>query len=182
DVGAERAFERWQQSELARYGVELVHGRMDSADRERRLARFRSGAANVLVATTVIEVGVDVPEATVIVVEDADRLGLAQLPQLRGRVGRGSAAAWCLLFGKPVAADRLELLERCDDGFALAEEDLARRGMGELGGLRQSGEAGAGFEGDLDLVVAARDLLAARPELADRLANGSKVVNTLHVP
>ena len=182
EIGAERAFERWQQSELARYGVELVHGRMDSAEREKRLTRFRSGKARVLVATTVIEVGVDVPEATVIVVEDADRLGLAQLHQLRGRVGRGAAAAWCLLFGKPAAADRLELLEQCDDGFALAEEDLARRGMGELGGLRQSGEAGAGFEGDLDLVVAARDLLAARPELVETLANGSNVVNTLHVP
>jgi ATP-dependent DNA helicase RecG len=182
EVGAERAFERWKQSELAKHGVELVHGRMDSAEREKRLERFRSGKALVLVATTVIEVGVDVPAATVIVVEEADRLGLAQLHQLRGRVGRGSAASWCLLFGKPAAADRLELLEQCDDGFALAEEDLARRGMGELGGLRQSGEAGAGFEGDLDLVVAARDLLAAHPELADRLAAGSKVVNTLHVP
>jgi len=182
EVGAERAFERWKQSELAKHGVELVHGRMDSAEREKRLARFRAGKALVLVATTVIEVGVDVPAATVIVVEEADRLGLAQLHQLRGRVGRGSASAWCLLFGKPAAADRLELLEQCDDGFALAEEDLARRGMGELGGLRQSGEAGAGFEGDLDLVVAARDLLAAHPELADRLAEGSSVVNTLHVP
>lgn len=182
EIGAERAFERWKGSALAEHGVELVHGRMDSAERERRLARFRDGQVRVLVATTVIEVGVDVSAATVIVVEESDRLGLAQLHQLRGRVGRGSAAAWCLLFGKPAAADRLELLERCDDGFALAEEDLERRGMGELGGLRQSGDAGAGFEGDLDLVVAARDLLAAHPELADRLTESSSALNTLHVP
>ncbi len=183
--GAEQAFERWSSSDLARHGVELVHGRLDAAERAKRLARFRDGDARVLVATTVIEVGVDVPSATVMVVEDADRLGLAQLHQLRGRVGRGAAPSWCLFFGKPAAAERLELLEQCDDGFALAEADLARRGMGELGGLRQSGES-AGFEDDLDLVVAARDLFARNPEVVAALARaggGPRAPrNTLHVP
>ena len=127
--------------------------------RQERLAAFRSGDAKVLVGTTVIEVGVDVPAATVLVVEGAERLGLAQLHQLRGRVGRGERKSWCLLFGKASAAERFELLERSNDGFEIAEEDLRRRGMGELDGLRQSGGA-VDPEEDLDLALAARDAIA----------------------
>jgi len=163
--GAEGAAERHAElaaGPLARFGVELVHGRLDGAERERRLARFRAGTARLLVATTVIEVGVDVPAADVMVIEQAQRLGLAQLHQLRGRVGRGSGDAWCFLLGEAGARERFELLERTDDGFAVAEEDLRRRGMGDLLGLRQAGGALGGIEGslerDLDLVFAARDL------------------------
>jgi ATP-dependent DNA helicase RecG len=171
--GAEGAQERHAElaaGPLSRYGVELVHGRLDAVERERRLARFRAGAARVLVATTVIEVGVDVPAANVMVIEEAQRLGLSQLHQLRGRVGRGRADACCFLLGAAAARERFEFLERTDDGFALAEEDLRRRGMGDLLGLRQAGgsalgpaaQGGDGLERDLDLLLAARDLARGR--------------------
>jgi ATP-dependent DNA helicase RecG len=169
-VGALRAYRRLARSDLAPFGVELVHGRQEAGERAERLERFRSGAARVLVATTIVEVGVDVPAATVMVVEGAERLGLAQLHQLRGRVGRGAKPSWCLLFGKAGARERLELLERSDCGFELAEEDLRRRGMGELAGLRQSGGPLAGLEGELDLLLAARDALRADPALVRRYA------------
>ena len=173
EQGAERAFARIRRSELAGFGVELVHGRLAAEERAARLARFRRGEARILVATTVIEVGVDVPLATVMVIEDAERLGLAQLHQLRGRIGRSERPSWCLLYGKPVAAERFELLERTDDGFELAEEDLRRRGMGELAGTRQSGELGgvlAEVGAHVDLIVAARDALLGDHELAERYA------------
>jgi ATP-dependent DNA helicase RecG len=162
--GAIEAHARLSGSALAEHGVVLVHGALDSSLRQERLAAFRRGEAKVLVGTTVIEVGVDVPEATVLVVEGAERLGLAQLHQLRGRVGRGSRDSWCLLFGKNTASERFELLERTDDGFEIAEEDLRRRGMGELDGLRQSGGA-LDPEEDLDLALAARDAVASDPAL-----------------
>ena len=119
-----------------------------------------------LIPSGVIEVGVDIPQATVLVVEGAEHLGLAQLHQLRGRVGRGSVDSWCLLFGKASAAERFELLERTNDGFEIAEEDLRRRGMGDLDGLRQSGGA-LDPEEDLDLLLAARDAVASDPALAE---------------
>ncbi len=106
------------------------------------MAEFRSRRLDVLVATTVIEVGVDVPNATVMVVEDADRFGLAQLHQLRGRVGRGAAPSWCYLLGEgatPDAVARLEAMEATSDGFALAEIDLDLRGEGTILGARQKG-------------------------------------------
>ena len=157
--GAIEAHARLSTSALAPHGVVLVHGALDAELRQERLAAFREGEAKVLVGTTVIEVGVDVPAATVLVVEGAERLGLAQLHQLRGRVGRGERDSWCLLFGKASAAERFELLERSNDGFEIAEEDLRRRGMGELDGLRQSGGA-VDPEEDLDLALAARDAIA----------------------
>ena len=121
----------------------LVHGRMKSVDKDRAMAAFADGAAGLLVATTVIEVGVDVPDATVMVIEHAERFGLAQLHQLRGRIGRGDQPSSCLLlYQSPlgvVAKRRLEILRETEDGFRIAEEDLRLRGAGEVLGTRQSG-------------------------------------------
>lgn len=124
-------------------GIGLVHGRMKPAERDAAMAEFRTGKTQVLVATTVIEVGVDVPEATIMVVEHAERFGLAQLHQLRGRVGRGAKSSTCLLlYQTPLgetAKARLATLRDTNDGFVIAEEDLRLRGPGELLGTRQSG-------------------------------------------
>jgi len=126
--------------------VELVHGRMKGAEKDRAMARFASGDAQLLVATTVIEVGVDVPAATVMVIEHAERFGLAQLHQLRGRIGRGSERSTCLLLYKgplgETAKARLAILRETEDGFRIAEEDLKLRGEGDLLGTRQSGMPG----------------------------------------
>ena len=123
--------------------VGLMHGRMKGPDRDAAMAKFKAGETSVLVATTVIEVGVDVPEATIMVVEHAERFGLAQLHQLRGRVGRGAAKSTCLLIYhgtlSHTAKDRLAALRRTDDGFVIADEDLRLRGAGELLGVKQSG-------------------------------------------
>jgi len=160
---AEERHARLLVSPLAEFGIELVHGRMKAAERARRLARFRAGEVRTLVATTVIEVGVDVPEATVLVVEGAERLGLAQLHQLRGRVGRGTQPSWCLLLGADSARMRFQVLERTSDGFEIAEEDLRLRGMGDLGGHRQAGANSEGLEewgSDMALFHAAQRLIA----------------------
>jgi len=147
-VEARSASEEWARlsaGELAGLRVGLLHGQMAPAAREEVMARFRTGEVEVLVATTVIEVGVDVPEATVMVVENADRFGMAQLHQLRGRVGGGSSPSWCFLLGgggsgaDAVAAERLAAVARSADGFVLAEEDLRLRGEGTLLGARQKG-------------------------------------------
>jgi ATP-dependent DNA helicase RecG len=128
-----------------RYGerVGMVHGRMKGADRDKVMEAFASGQLDILVATTVIEVGVDVPQATVMVIEHAERFGLSQLHQLRGRVGRGDAASSCLLlYHTPLgetAKARLKIMRETEDGFRIAEEDLRLRGAGELLGTRQSG-------------------------------------------
>ena len=131
----------------ARFGdkVGLVHGRMKGPEKDAVMAAFSAGQIGVLVATTVIEVGVDVPNATLIVIEAADRFGLAQLHQLRGRVGRGSGASNCLLIRGSILSEtaraRLALMRETNDGFRIAEEDLRLRGAGELLGTRQSGDA-----------------------------------------
>jgi ATP-dependent DNA helicase RecG len=123
--------------------VGLVHGRMKGAEKDRTMAAFAAGPLDLLVATTVIEVGIDVPTATVMVVEHAERFGLAQLHQLRGRIGRGGEASTCLLLYQPplgeVARQRLQILRETEDGFRIAEEDLRLRGGGEVLGTRQSG-------------------------------------------
>ena len=144
--------------------VELVHGQMRPADKDRAMARFAEGAARILVATTVIEVGVDVPEASVIVIEHAERFGLAQLHQLRGRVGRGSTRSICLLLYKAPLGDtakaRLAILRETNDGFRIAEEDLRLRGGGDVLGTRQSGLPGfriARLEAHGRLLSAARE-------------------------
>ncbi|MBK3396490.1 MULTISPECIES: ATP-dependent DNA helicase RecG [Methylobacterium] len=144
--------------------VGLVHGKMAGKDKDEAMERFVAGETKILVSTTVVEVGVDVPAATVMVIEHAERFGLAQLHQLRGRVGRGSGASTCLLLFKgplgQVARARLEMMRETEDGFRIAEEDLRLRGEGEVLGTRQSGLAAfrlARPEVDGDLIVAARD-------------------------
>ena len=141
-VAAEAEFERLQAL-LAPLRVGLVHGRKKAAERDEEMARFRDGALDVLVGTTVVEVGVDVPEASVMIVEGADRFGLAQLHQLRGRVGRGTAASYCVLVADvapgTVAAERLAAIARTTDGFELAETDFVLRREGDVLGLVQSG-------------------------------------------
>ncbi len=123
--------------------VEYLHGKMKAREKDEIMARFAKNEIQVLVATTVIEVGINVPNATVILIEDAQRFGLAQLHQLRGRVGRGSAQSYCIMIdtsGKEEAAKRLEVLNHSNDGFAIANEDLKLRGPGDFFGIRQSGE------------------------------------------
>jgi ATP-dependent DNA helicase RecG len=126
--------------------VALVHGRMTPAQKQDVMERFAAGDTSILVATTVIEVGVDVPGATIMIVEHAERFGLAQLHQLRGRVGRGAQRSACLLLYKDplseTAAARLDTIKSTDDGFAIAEKDLELRGQGDLLGTRQSGMPG----------------------------------------
>jgi ATP-dependent DNA helicase RecG len=157
--------------------VGLVHGRMKGADKDRAMERFTLGETRLLVATTVIEVGVDVPEASVIVIEHAERFGLAQLHQLRGRVGRGAAHSTCLLLYKgplgETATARLKIMRETQDGFRIAEEDLRLRGEGDVLGTRQSGMPAfkvARIEVHGKYIGAARDdaalVLARDPTLA----------------
>ena len=117
--------------------VGMVHGKMKKADKEDVLSLFFAGQLDVLVATTVIEVGVNVPNATVMVIEGAERFGLAQLHQLRGRVGRGAKESWCFLMAQP--NERLRTLTATNDGFVIAQKDLEIRGAGEFFGTRQHG-------------------------------------------
>jgi ATP-dependent DNA helicase RecG len=157
--------------------VDLVHGRMRGADKDRAMARFSAGETRLLVATTVIEVGVDVPEASVMVIEHAERFGLAQLHQLRGRIGRGAERSTCLLLYKAplgvTAKARLAILRETEDGFRIAEEDLRLRGEGDVLGTRQSGMPGfriARIEFHAKLLATARDdaalVLARDPQLS----------------
>jgi len=170
-------FERIEQTfpELA---VGLVHGRMSNAEKAAAMGAFKAGATQLLVATTVIEVGVDVPNASLMVIENAERMGLAQLHQLRGRVGRGAEASVCiLLYQNPLgetARERLRIIYESTDGFEIARHDLRIRGPGELLGARQSGVPMLRFadlERDLELLEAARDaaerMLREFPERAE---------------
>jgi ATP-dependent DNA helicase RecG len=131
-------FERLRSGELAGRSLALLHGQMRPREKQQAMEAFASGQADVLVATTVIEVGVDIPNATVMLVENAERFGISQLHQLRGRVGRGEHRSTCLLAGPPGSA-RLRALVEHSDGFRLAEIDLRLRKEGELVGTRQSG-------------------------------------------
>ncbi|HEX9271592.1 MAG TPA: ATP-dependent DNA helicase RecG [Candidatus Binatia bacterium] len=157
--------EKMRQGVFKDFGVGLVHGKMSTAERDEVMRSFRDGGIGVLVATTVIEVGIDIPNATVMVIEHAERFGLSQLHQLRGRVGRGRAGGYCLLINRaprnPLAEQRLRVMERQHDGFKIAEADLAMRGPGEFLGTRQSGL------GDFRLANLVRDakiLMEARKE------------------
>ncbi len=163
--------------------VGLVHGRMPGADKDAVMAAFKAGTVRLLVATTVVEVGVDVPDATIMVIEHAERFGLAQLHQLRGRVGRGADASTCILLYKGPLSEtghaRLSILRDSEDGFLIAEEDLKLRGEGELLGTRQSGTPGfriASLEAHADLLEIARKdagyLIEKDPDLtSERGAN-----------
>jgi ATP-dependent DNA helicase RecG len=154
----------------------LLHGQMKPSDKDDVMHRFRAGDLDVLVATTVIEVGIDIPNATVMVIEDADRFGLSQLHQLRGRVGRGSHPATCLLVADPKTSDgeaRIAAMVSTTDGFLLAEEDMRIRGQGTVFGARQSGMTDlhlADLLRDVEILVAARReafaLVEGDPELA----------------
>ncbi len=160
---------------LPEAAVGSVHGRLSRSDREAVTAEFRDGTLQVLLATTVVEVGVDVPEATVMVVESAQRFGLSQLHQLRGRVGRGSRQAWCILLtderpGEP-ARERLEVICRSQNGFEIAEADLEQRGPGELVGTRQWGPAGFRFAN----LIRDRVLIEETKSLAAALENDGRL-------
>ncbi|HXB37181.1 MAG TPA: ATP-dependent DNA helicase RecG [Acidimicrobiales bacterium] len=173
---ATEEYERLSAHELSGLRVGLMHGQMATVAREEVMERFRSGEIEVLVATTVIEVGVDVPEATVMVVESADRFGIAQLHQLRGRVGRGQDPSWCYLLGGEDGNERLAEVAASTDGFALAEADLRIRGEGTLLGARQKGQsdlrlASLSDEGDIALLgdakEAAESIVDVDPQLAE---------------
>ena len=173
---AEETHDALQAGELSDLRLGLLHGRVPAAEKEQVMARFRAGEIDVLVATTVIEVGVDVPNATVMVILDADRFGIAQLHQLRGRVGRGAARSRCFLVGAGATEDaeeRLAAMVRTTDGFELAEVDLDLRGEGTLMGERQKGRNDlrlASLRRDREWVAKARDaafaIVDADPELA----------------
>ena len=164
---AEVVYENLRTRDLPDLRIELVHGRMKAADKDAVLEKFRKGEADVLVSTTVIEVGVNVPNASVMVVENAERFGLAQLHQLRGRVGRGSDEAWCFLMAEP--NERLKFLASTTDGFKIAQKDMELRGPGDLFGTRQSGSIVCGvgtLAGDTQLLKLVHD--EARELLRDR--------------
>ncbi|NIK42227.1 ATP-dependent DNA helicase RecG [Xanthomonas arboricola] len=176
---AEATFEALS-AQLPGVRVALVHGRMKAAEKQKAMLDFKQGLTDLLVATTVIEVGVDVPNASLMIIENAERLGLAQLHQLRGRVGRGAAASSCvLLYQAPLsmmARQRLETMRQTNDGFVIAEKDLELRGPGELLGTRQTGLATfriADLTRDAGLLprvqVLAERLLAEAPDIADRV-------------
>ena len=159
--------EQLRRDRLAGFRVELLHGQMPRARKEAVMARFAARQTHALAATTVVEVGIDVPNATVMVVHHADRFGLSQLHQLRGRVGRGTHRSVCLLLAETeneVALGRLAILCRTTDGFAIAEEDLRLRGPGEVVGQRQHGVPelkGADLSRDRELLESARADAAA---------------------
>jgi len=168
---------RLQRQVFSELRVGLLTGPMPSAEKAAVMDRFRAGEIDVLVATTVIEVGVDVPRATVMIIEDADRFGLAQLHQLRGRVGRGENPGEVLLFADPKTADakaRMEAIAATNDGFELAELDLKLRGEGEVLGDRQSGLPGlrlASLATDAELLEISREdaqaIIAHDPEMKE---------------
>ena len=182
-ASAQTVFDELSAGELNGHSVGLLHGRMSPSDKEATMERFRSGALDALVATTVIEVGVDVPNATQMVILDADRFGIAQLHQLRGRVGRGAIASTCFLCTKSDdPSPRVEALVSSTDGFVLAEEDLKLRGEGTVMGTIQKGRSDlrlASLQTDYDLIQTARDVavrivgddpgLSTHPELRDEI-------------
>ncbi|HWA63735.1 MAG TPA: helicase-related protein, partial [Caulobacteraceae bacterium] len=170
--------------------VGLVHGKLAAAEKDAVMAAFAEGRLSVLVATTVVEVGVDVPAASIMIIEQAERFGLAQLHQLRGRVGRGSAESSCVLLYDPplseIASRRLDILRRTDDGFVIAERDLELRGGGDPLGLKQSGFPAYRFADPIahrDLIAVAADdarlILSRDPALASPRGQAVRVLQEL---
>jgi ATP-dependent DNA helicase RecG len=184
---AEKEAQRLAKEVFPDLRLELLHGRMRSAEKEAVMDRFRAGAADVLISTTVIEVGVDVPNATVMLVENAERFGLAQLHQLRGRIGRGNHPSYCILFDEShpdnsEARARLDAITRTTDGFALADEDLRLRGEGTLFDVRQSGMPDlklARLAEDADLVRRARTQAFATVDADPGLDRHPKLLDLL---
>ena len=179
--------EKMRQTLFKDFGIGLVHGRMKAEERDQTMRAFRDGKLGILVATTVIEVGIDIANATVMVIEHAERFGLSQLHQLRGRVGRGQAPGYCLLVNRgtasAVAAERLRVMATEKDGFKIAEADLKLRGPGELLGTRQSGLADfrlANLTRDTQLLIAARQealaWLVKDPELKSKESAGMREI------
>ena len=142
-LAAKKEFERLRKTVFKKFRMGIVHGKLDRSEREAIMRAFSRNEIDILVATSVIEVGVDQPNATMMIIENAERFGLAQLHQLRGRIGRGKLESECFLFGEPTTDEgkmRLRLLTKLSDGFLIADEDLKLRGQGDLWGIRQSGE------------------------------------------
>jgi ATP-dependent DNA helicase RecG len=177
DLNAATQMAEQVQYALPEFHIALIHGRMPLEQRAAIMQEFKDGATDILVSTTVIEVGIDVPNATLMIIENAERFGLAQIHQLRGRVGRSSYPSHCLLvtpYGKTgEAGRRLRVIEKTTDGFKIAEEDLALRGPGEFLGVKQSGfyqfRAGSLMR-DASILSEARqqafELIETQPELA----------------
>jgi ATP-dependent DNA helicase RecG len=158
--GAEAIFQRLSQTDLREFRLGLVHGQLESAAKNAAMDAFRKGETQVLVATTVVEVGVDVPNATLMIIYGAESFGLAQLHQLRGRISRGSFPGFCFLFSEtddPASAERLQTLEQHPGGFEVAEADFRLRGPGDILGTRQHGE----------LPLAVADLVRDESELGE---------------
>ncbi len=176
-------YESLSSGPFAERRVALIHGRIPAQERDAIMREFRDGKVDILVATTVIEVGIDVPNATVMLIEHPERFGLSQLHQLRGRVGRGAEASYCILLGdvSPEAADRLRIFVDTEDGFEIARADLRMRGMGNLFGQEQSGVAGFRIADPIrderlsvQARVAAEELLVEDPELSSPVNAGVK--------
>jgi len=174
-LAASEEFERLRAEVFPNRRRGLLHGQLDSDEKDRVMRAFLAGELDLLVATTVIEVGIDVPNASVMVIEHAERFGLSQLHQLRGRVGRGAAESHCILVAEPgeEAEERLKIFRDTSDGFAVARADLRIRGQGDLFGARQHGSPELRFADlleDEDLLIqaqaVARDLVSRDPELA----------------
>jgi ATP-dependent DNA helicase RecG len=175
---ATQMYDELRKGPLEGLKLGLLHGRMSADDKEVAMRRFQRGETQVLIATTVIEVGVDVPNASVMVIEHAERFGLAQMHQLRGRVGRGAAKSYCVLLTGGKVSDsaegRLEAMVRTQNGFELAELDLAQRGPGEFFGTRQAGMP----EFTVANLVRDRAILELAKAEAERYANGEGRVKT----
>ncbi|RMI05136.1 MAG: DNA helicase RecG, partial [Calditrichaeota bacterium] len=162
---AKEAFRYLQKEVFPEFKLALLHGRLKMGEKERIMARFKRGEVHLLVSTTVIEVGVDVPNATIMLIEHAERFGLSQLHQLRGRVGRGDRPSYCILITpaeiNEVARERMQVMEATTDGFVIAEEDLRLRGSGEFFGTRQHGMPDLQYA---NLVTDAKIVQAARKD------------------
>jgi ATP-dependent DNA helicase RecG len=175
--GAAFMYERLSNTVFKDFKVALIHGRLDEGEKKKVMSDFKNKKTDILVATTIIEVGIDVTNASVMVIENAERFGLSQLHQLRGRIGRGKDASFCILVsdaGTEEARQRLEAISRIEDGFDIAQEDLNIRGPGELFGKQQHGEpllALGNVISDVDILEEARkeafNLIAEDPTLSD---------------
>ena len=177
---AMQVFEHLKNDVFPDRRVELLHGRMKQAERDMVMNDFKNSAIDILVCTTVIEVGIDVPNATVIVIEHAERFGLSQLHQLRGRVGRGAHQSFCVLISPDDISDesrmRIETIVSTNDGFTISEEDLKQRGAGELIGFRQHGHGGSFEFADLSLDI---DLILYAREVSEGLVSGITDIRSL---